>query len=88
MQPLPRNFQEEERDRFWARKLKEHEMYDLTEPVPLVARRVGEIDFSSGAQQIQLHMSQKQIRDAAATLLQCMKPEARALLLEQIKEAA
>ncbi|KQP02493.1 hypothetical protein [Pseudorhodoferax sp. Leaf265] len=89
MQSLPRNFHNDERDRFWARKKKEHEM-DIPQVVvlPIQAIEQGRTYAHNNRLETSFQMTEAQLRDTAATALECMKPAARALLLEQIKEAA
>lgn len=85
--PISSNFHEQERRRFWALK-KESEMNAPKDFIPIVAKRQGVTDPLNGNIVTSFSMTPAQIRDAAATLLLEMTPEARALLLEQIKEAA
>jgi hypothetical protein len=73
-----------------ARKLKESEM-DIPRGeiwVPIQAKSQGSIDTHNGRLLTGFYMTESQLRDTAATALECMTPAARALLLEQMKETA
>lgn len=73
-----------------ARKLKESQMDHIPRVVmlPITAIEQGRIYPSNNRIETSFQMTEAQLRDTAATALECMTPQARALLLEQIREAA
>ena len=56
--------------------------------VPIQAIRQGGIDAHNSRILTGFHMTEAQVRDTAAVALECMTPQARALLLAQIGETA